>query len=458
MERHRIMSPNGDGTVMEHIPLPPPDPDHPKRIYDTFFASVASIVEQHANKRVLVRDRLICHLGSIVFGIRFERGNDVYQMASSARGRNALVKRLNHAPTADRLFAHYAIKTLIKHRGAYIGCHADARGGKTLGTRSRTWRKHPHAMAHAVSRFVWDNLGDIPSATRQGRAPIHKHTRTTCVDVFLYLLVDLYPAWRPMLYRRHETWTEFCPNFNLYTSNDTVRLRDNWRNNASPLYLHHDARGQFCIMQPSAAHCHHDPGGLASSSSSSSALSLARTKRFRLRRYDPGTHTNVRQPCFDRVPNNTRVYALDTADLTLSDACIYMVTPAKDSQRAFDVSANERLFIYAMRPTQSVWQHYQTHCIEYRWQAPGKASLDNDKTPLNNDNERPDWLPRDGSTHVFIYTSHESRTGIWPTFKLVPDTTRLVIVIADTRDAAEKQLHQYNPDTPLISLPDDATC
>lgn len=448
---------------------PPPDPAHPEYQYDTFFSCLAYHVEGAFERRIHVRDRLLCHLGSIVFDKRYERSYDVVETGRSC-GASILKRRLFNEQSRKQILAHPAVQSIIARRGAYTGCNTDERGGQRLGSTPAQWARCPKAFSWAISQFVEENLGYVPSAPRNGtRGPQHKCTTTTCFDTFLYLAIDLYPKWRPVVWTCPNggaaaaagDWTdkvgirsmEYLPNFHGLAG-DPITLDDQWYNNAHPIYMFYDGdTRRFRLLLPS-----------------SSPSCMQSPPLFQLRRTNATKTDNVTVGYFCPPNNNhntttttsedatrNRIHAFQLDSTHIDTKCFYMVYPADIRHRSFRVSQNERLFIYVVRPSQSFQEEWNSERHNRLWQAPGRPSGRDSPFNATGDCDAEGTLPHQDDNghveqvaHVLLYKSHEGRTGVWPIFSIAKDTCEIVVIVARDRSAADAILQDERPHQPLM--------
>lgn len=463
-------------------PLPPPDPEHPEYLYDTFFSCLAHHVAGDSSKRIDVRDRLLCHLGAIIFDKRYIRGFDVVDTALNSReGAKILERRLASDTVAQRILGHYAVRIIISHWGAYVGCTMDAQGGAKVQNDPVRWKADPHAFARCIGKFVDDNLGDIPSAPRRG-VPHHLKTQTTCVDAFLYLALDKYPDWRPIVYKApryghrkpHDTVepVEYRPDFGQIRG-DGVQLYREWCNKAHPIYMFYDGTTKrYHLLRPvgiatslvdldqdapvplltaAMRRAQRPPGALFALSKSSKD----RRKTKDVGYFVPPTHA---QCTGDAVH---RIHTLALEPFQVSTKRFYSVIPAKRGGSAFQIDKPNRIYIYVVRPAQTVQQEWHAERVNALWQSSGSlvplggglAMPPDDAigTPHSNEShEPPKWPPQ--TTHVIQYRSHEGRTGIWPSFTLLKDVSEILVVVARDEREAVASLRRERPRQPLVSM------
>lgn len=452
VKRGLVKTPQGKPLVFHT--LPPPDPEHPQHVYDTFFSCMAFHVAHNVKYRKDVRDRLLCHLGAIVFDHRYVRGYDVVDTAlNTDEGEKILERRLRNPKEAQSIVDHYAMRILISKCGAYVGCTEDALGGSRLGRDPDNWIRQPDAFARAVGRFVEDNLGDIPSAPRRGVAH-HLKTQTTCVDVFLYLALDLYPDWRPIVYKSQYVAdeqqyvvspVEYRPDFS-HIRGDAVALYQEWCNNAQPIYMFYDGRTKrYHLLRTMRATA---PGVLF-------ALRCRSDKRDNV--LEVGTFS---PPTSDALVGVARdaIHTLALQGFQIHSKRFYSINPANKNDDAFQIPANQRLFVYTVRPAQVVQQEWHMERLNTLWQAPGSTHSQL-AIPLEDAVDAPastasmpipQWPPE--TTHVIEYKSHEARTGVAPIFTLTKDVQELLVVVARDQQEAVAALRRHRPRQPLVSM------
>lgn len=441
--------------------------------YDTFFACLAHHVKGSWKERVLVRDALLCHLGALVFNQRFERANDVVDVAMDCeRGAVKLKAILSNGPQCDTLFSHGAIKTLIQRAGAYHGCVKDPRGGGLLKNDIQRWKTYPAAFAYVIGCFVRDNIGTVPSAppTPRRRKTEQQRTVTTCVNVFLHLALDVYPGWRPMLWRydslservtlqtdSHKT--EQCPI--PFVPHHLCRCRpseiDEWHNSVKPLYMfYNNVKKRFALLE--LIDVMHNPN-----QPPPNALFQLRKGNAIKRK---NKHVSFLLP---HAQNHTHVHRLNFhvnephARIKIARKYFYSLHSAQLSDATFRIERDHILYIYAMRPTQGVLDEYKQQRLDRLWDLPmdngasGRGVNDKGTFGAGGDDdvsnlEAPEWA-RD-TTHVMVYKSHEARTGLWPCFMLDDDTIELVVVVAIDKSQARALLQQCYPKQPYAPLYD----
>lgn len=448
--------------------LPATDPDHPQYVYDTFFMCMAYYIKGDPHRRRDVRDELICLLGAIVFGQSYIRGHDVVDTALRGNGPRLLRKRLHNTCTRQYIMNHYAVRVIVHHAGAYVGCNQDPKGGQRLGQDPSAWSANPDAFSYAIGRFVDDNLGDIPSAPRRG-IPLHQAVKTTCYAVFMHLATQQYTGWRPVVWSAQNNGsqyrvacTEYRPDFTRIATEDSAALAQDWYNSAQPLYMFYNGHTKrfklLCPLPTGDMHQEDVPAG--------AVFRLRKSSKNRRKNTHVGFFTPPSIP-IGRHETPDPLHSIQIEPFQIDPHIVYMIHPANMRDKAFQIPVKSRVYGYVRRPAESVANQAYKERLKYLWELPGpqgsqlaiEDDLDSIIGPLqrikpedlaHQQLQNPPWPA--GTEHVFMYRAHEARTGLWPAFQLDKDTCEMVIVLATNDKEAENILQRARPHQPLITI------